>query len=65
MPIERWRFTLWLKGERLTIGYENNPISTSLCWPLSDLNLQTPMKIGWFGDRGSPYPSKGGLGGLK
>jgi len=39
----------WLGGERLTIGYENNLISTSLGWPLSYLNLRTPMKIGGLG----------------
>ena len=55
----------WLGGERLTIGYENNPISTSLGWSISYLNLQTPMKIGKFRDRGSPHPPKRGLGGLK
>ena len=55
----------WLGGERLIIGYENNLISTSLGCPLSYLNLQTPMKICGFGDRGSPHPRKGGLGGLK
>ena len=37
----------------------------SLGWPLSYLNLQIPMKIGGFGDRGSPHPLKVCLGGLK
>ena len=55
----------WLEGEILTIVYENNPISTSLGWPLSYLNPQTPTKIGGFGDRGNPHPLKAGLGGLK
>jgi len=55
----------WLGEERLTIGYENNLISTSLGWPLSFLNLQTPVKIGVLGDQGSPHHSKGGLGGHK
>jgi len=45
--------------------YENNPMSTSLGWALSYLNLQTPIKIGGFRDRGSPHIMKGGLGGLK
>jgi len=55
----------WLGGERLIIGYENNPISTILGWPLSNLNLQIPIKIGGLRDQGGPHPLKGGFGGFK
>jgi len=55
----------WLRGERLINGYENNPILTSLGWPLSQLNPQTPTKKGGLGDRGAPPHLKGGLGKLK
>ena len=51
----------WLGGESLIIGYENNPISTSLGWPLSYLNLQGRRKTGGLGDRGGPHPPKGGF----